>query len=363
MYNNIKISVILPCYNVSQYIERCMNSIVSQSFKEYEIICINDGSTDNTLQELQKWEILPNLTIYSFRNQGLSQARNEGIIRAKGEFIYFLDPDDFIEPETLTTAYNQCIKDNSDAVQFCYRSIDEVSQKESWVSLGNKSKAIYEGQDIINDLLPRFIGFSDKKLSNYGTPSFSEDAEMNSVWRFLYKRTILIENEILFPKGVKMIEDKIFNATFFCYANRISVIKDVLYNYMIKKTGLMYHSLNDPLGLVKDKMDGVTERARLRRLYKNNHNIDIFPLYVGSLILSAFELMIKLSSINYKLGIAGIQKYLALEDVQDAINFIHPNKTPLKIRIPLYALKNNLSKILYSILWLYNNLKNIQQLK
>lgn len=73
--------------------------------------------------------------------------------------------------------------------------------------------------------------------------------------------------------------------------------------------------------------------------------------------------MIKLSSINYKLGIAGIQKYLALEDVQDAINFIHPNKTPLKIRIPLYALKNNLSKILYSILWLYNNLKNIQQLK
>lgn len=96
-----KISIILPCYKVAQYIERCINSILTQDFPNYEVIIINDGSPDNLLQICKQWEGLSNFTILSFPNQGLSQARNEGLAVAQGEYVYFLDPDDFIEPQLL----------------------------------------------------------------------------------------------------------------------------------------------------------------------------------------------------------------------------------------------------------------------
>ena len=82
-----KISIILPCYQVAQYIERCINSILTQDFPNYEVIIINDGSPDNLLQICKQWEGLPNFTILSFPNQGLSQARNEGLAyRATASF-------------------------------------------------------------------------------------------------------------------------------------------------------------------------------------------------------------------------------------------------------------------------------------
>lgn len=85
-----KISIILPCYKVAQYIERCINSILTQDFPNYEVIIINDGSPDNLLQICKQWEGLSNFTILSFPNQGLSQARNEGLAVAQGEYVYFL---------------------------------------------------------------------------------------------------------------------------------------------------------------------------------------------------------------------------------------------------------------------------------
>ena len=83
-----KISIILPCYKVAQYIERCINSILTQDFPNYEVIIINDGSPDNLLQICKQWEGLSNFTILSFPNQGLSQARNEGLAVAQGEYVY-----------------------------------------------------------------------------------------------------------------------------------------------------------------------------------------------------------------------------------------------------------------------------------
>lgn len=92
------ISIILPCYNVAQYIERAVNSILQQDFTDYEVIIVNDGSPDNLLKVCEKWVGKSNFTIVTTPNQGLSQARNEGLERAKGEYVYFMDPDDYINP-------------------------------------------------------------------------------------------------------------------------------------------------------------------------------------------------------------------------------------------------------------------------
>lgn len=355
MSQNIKISIILPCYNVEQYIDRCLESIYNQSFQDFEIICINDGSTDNTLYKIQEWEKKWNkIKVYSFKNQGLSQARNEGIIKANGDYIYFLDPDDYIESSCLEIAYNQCEKEHADAIQFSYRSIIEKNQKPGWIRNGNKQTKVYTESEIIKDLLPRFIGFSNKKVSLYGTSKFLESNEMNSVWRFLYKRAIIVNNHISFPKGVKLIEDKIFNSLFFCYAKRISVIDDVLYVYVLKDNGLMYSSLTDYKSIIKDKFDGILQRNIIRELYLKEHDIDILPLYAGSLFFSGLELGTKIS---YQLSNLKVFKaYYHTSYVQEAIATI-PLKGKLRIKIILFLIKRNLLSILY-LFFYFNNRVN-----
>lgn len=105
--NKYAVSIILPCYNVSQYIERAIDSILIQDFKDYEIIIINDGSTDNLLQKCDDLGYTEKgyIKILSFKNQGLSQARNEGLKIAQGEYVYFFDPDDYINQGMLSKVY------------------------------------------------------------------------------------------------------------------------------------------------------------------------------------------------------------------------------------------------------------------
>lgn len=137
-----KISIILPCYKVAQYIERCINSILTQDFPNYEVIIINDGSPDNLLQICKQWEGLSNFTILSFPNQGLSQARNEGLAVAQGEYVYFLDPDDFIEPQLLSTCYQVLSDTHADAIKFGFKST-EIESGISWNTVSKENKGYF----------------------------------------------------------------------------------------------------------------------------------------------------------------------------------------------------------------------------
>lgn len=346
-----KISIILPCYKVAQYIERCINSILAQDFLDYEVIIINDGSPDNLLQICKQWEELSNFTILSFPNQGLSQARNEGLTVAQGEYVYFLDPDDFIEPQLLSTCYRILSETHADAITFGFKSI-EIESGISWNTVSKENKGYYSNKDIITEYMPRFIGFSlfDMKQENFKT--VGKRKEFASVWRFMYRREILIRNKIFFPKGVTLVEDKIFNVHFFCSARHIEIINKVLYNYLIKPNGLMTGSLRNPRGLIRSKIDGVIERERLRKLYQKEHGIDIFNTYHGSLILSGMELCVKLSSIKYSDGIKGLHQYLSLPMVQYAFKNLDYQGLSFKLKIASFCITHHLTGLLFTGTWL-----------
>ena len=100
------ISVIIPCYNVGQYVEETLKSVLNQSFKNYEIICLNDGSTDGTLEILNKYQSLyPYIQVFTGENHGVAYQRNKGVQRARGKYIYYLDGDDLIKENCLETLY------------------------------------------------------------------------------------------------------------------------------------------------------------------------------------------------------------------------------------------------------------------
>lgn len=339
-----KISIILPCYNVEPYVESAIRSILKQSFKDFEVIFINDGSTDNTLKIIEKYCSSDNFNVYSFSNQGVAQARNEGISLAKGEYLFFMDPDDVIDEKLLETALDACEKSRADAVQFHYETDGTAFN-------GNKGTAIYSGSQILDDLLPRFIGYSENDLKKFGTPEFYDSNEWASVWRFLFKTSVVKENQILFPRGVKMSEDRFFILHFFCFAQKIVTIEDKLYHYIIRPSGCMTQGLMDPKSLVKNKIDGVVERAKLRKLLIDKHKRDVFSLYSGSLALSCLELFVKLSHSNFIFGWQGINRYLGLADVKKAVCQTIKIAPP-KVKIPLWCIRWHLGFFMFSVLWI-----------
>lgn len=105
-----KISIILPCYNVEEYIDNAVSAILKQTFKDYEVIFINDGSTDNTLEVIKKHCCHNNFRVFDFQNQGVAQARNEGMRLSQGEYLYFMDPDDDMDETLLEVALEECEK-------------------------------------------------------------------------------------------------------------------------------------------------------------------------------------------------------------------------------------------------------------
>ena len=128
---NIKVSVILPVYNVEKYLKQCLDTIVGQTLKEIEILCVDDGSTDDSVQILKEYEQKDHrIKVLSQKNAGAGAARNLGLRHASGKYLSFLDSDDFFEPDMLETAYEQAERYQAEMVVF--RSNQYLTEKDEY---------------------------------------------------------------------------------------------------------------------------------------------------------------------------------------------------------------------------------------
>ena len=127
----VKVSVIIPVYNVEPYLKQCMDSVVGQTLKEIEIICVDDGSTDGSLDILREYAAEDNrIQIIEQKNAGAGAARNNGMRHATGKYLSFLDSDDFFEPRMLEKAYDLAEKDQADFVAYKSDQIGRASCRE-----------------------------------------------------------------------------------------------------------------------------------------------------------------------------------------------------------------------------------------
>ena len=150
------ISVIMPCYNTEQYVEETLKSVLNQSFKDYEIICLNDGSTDGTLEILKRYQqSYPNIRVISSENHGIAYQRNTGVQCAQGKYIYYMDSDDLLKENCLETLYQYAEADNLDVVYFEADSFYETKEIEEafpqFLTLYHRHKeydGIYDGRNL-----------------------------------------------------------------------------------------------------------------------------------------------------------------------------------------------------------------------
>ena len=217
------ISIIIPIYNSEKYIKRCIDSIINQSYKNIEIILIDDGSTDNSRNICEKYSSIDSrFKILSKKNGGVSSARNVGVKNAKGEYIMFVDADDWLEKDAIITLYNTLKEHNVDIVRgnfYCNNDKRnfkiEIQNKYENIKIKKNDKKLKI--EIINDLL---LG----KLKAF-------------VWLLLIKKEIIVSNKILFNTNISFMEDLIF------YIRLISI--DNISFYMLDKDIYCYYFNNN----------------------------------------------------------------------------------------------------------------------
>ena len=204
-YNNPKVSIIVPVYNCEKYLKRCLDSLVMQTLENIEIICINDGSTDKSLDILKEYE--SNIVIINQENQGQSIARNKGLEVAKGEYIGFVDSDDWVDTDYFEKLYKTAKKHDTDIAATGIVRLNNF----------NKKFHIKFSEEIITDDVNKKFQLCDVPDKSY-------------VWNKIYKRKELLNNKLKFVENL-IYEDCIFTPQALHKLNKLVTVPDTYYYY------------------------------------------------------------------------------------------------------------------------------------
>ena len=212
--NSTAVSIILPVYNVSQYLDRCFTSIVAQTFSEFEVIVINDGSTDDSGTVCDKWEAYDSrISVTHIANGGVANARNIGISKAKGSYIYFIDPDDWIEDNLIEDNYKIAIENDADIVIFGFHKEQLINGKPVTISMA-PPKMTMSGQPEIADNLVKLLS----KTNGF------------SVWTKFIKADLIADHQLRFPL-MKRGQDMAFSLELYRNSKSIVVTDKCYYHY------------------------------------------------------------------------------------------------------------------------------------
>lgn len=236
----MKLSIIIPVYNVEKYLKKCLESILTQNLKleDYEVLIINDGSPDSSQAIIDEYISHPNFLCFKKENGGLSSARNLGIEKARGEYIFFLDSDDYLEPKSLNRLLLDLYNNKVDCLAFEYQHVNDDGVK-------IPHKYYYRNNDVLS---------SEKFLNEY--------ILVPNVWRYLFRRELILKNNLRFTKGV-WHEDEEFTPIFISYVNSIRYTDVLVYNYLQRE------------GSIISTRDSSSNKKKIRDLITIIQNIDV----------------------------------------------------------------------------------------
>ncbi len=263
-----KVSVIVPVYNVEKYLIKSLDSLVNQTLEDIEIIVVNDGSTDNSKKiiEVYKEKYQDKIKYLEKPNGGLSDARNFGIPHATGEYIAFLDSDDYVELDTYEKMYNKAKEENADMVECDF----------IW-EYPNKTK-IDTGTIYTNK----------KEMLTYARVV---------AWNKLIKRDLLEKYKIKFPKGLRY-EDVEFFYKMVPYYNKVSFVKEPLIHYIQRESSISKVQ-NERTKEIFEVLDNVIEYYKNKNLY-NEYKDELEYTYTRLLLCSSLFRMVKIKDKKVK---------------------------------------------------------------
>lgn len=303
-----KVSVVIPIYNASKYLSLCLDSIVSQTYKKLEIILVDDKSTDNSLVLLKEYkEKCRKIKIIRLKeNGGVSHARNAGIEKATGDYIFFIDSDDFVDKNCIKKLVEASIKYDADVID---------TERLYWYRRGAKLLTFTERKKLKRDLI----------LGN-----MNDDSRCISMPRYvtgkLYKRSVI--GDIRFDENVRCYEDALFNHQIKTNINKYVYLKDTFYNYLQRP----YSLINT---ISTNHMDYLYVGKKINDIYKKES--DRVKQVSNNVILDDIIAIIALKI--PKMLITNLSKYEHVSEYLKLIDSLSIKKMKLKTRIAISIFK------------------------
>lgn len=226
---NKLISVIVPVYNVERFLDKCIGTIVNQTYKDLEIILVDDGSTDSSGHICDIWgERDSRIKVIHKKNAGLGFARNTGLEAVSGEYVLYFDSDDYIALNMIETLYRKMVETESDTV-FC--GLTRVFEDGTETQVPAAYDRTFVGDEVVDDVLLEMVG---------SRPQSKDDSALYmSVWHAIYSMDIIRAHNIWFPSERQiMCEDIMYHIDYLKYAQKVTYIRDCLYYYRVNPNSL-----------------------------------------------------------------------------------------------------------------------------
>lgn len=305
-----KVSIIVPVYGVEKYIDKCLDSLVKQSLKEIEVIVVNDGTKDNSQKIIDKYVKKYPDKIKSFikENGGQGSARNYGLEKASGEYIGYVDSDDFIEKDMYKKLYNKAKEKDYDIVVCGNYNVSED----------------YQNKNV------------DAFISNYNSDLENIFFGKMAVWNKIYKRDILVKNKLEFKKKV-WYEDLAFTLKAIINSNTFAFINEPLYDYLIRVGSTMNNSNVTRNLEILDAFDDIL--IYIKHNKKEEYLEKIEFLAIDHIYISAIVRVLK----------ADADKNIKKETIEKLINYMNKNFPNYKSNKYINTLSKN-RKIIYKLI-------------
>lgn len=316
------LTVVIPVYNVEKYLKRCVESVLVQGWHNYDIILVDDGSTDKSPQICDDYvKAYDFISVIHKENRGLSEARNTGISQAKGEYVYFPDSDDWIEPDTFIALAEELESQKFDIISF---NREFVKGEEDAIVSDPLVTKVFEGKD----------GFVQMLKHSYIT-EFANDK--------IYKKSLFVDNNISFPKG-KYYEDLGTNYKLFLSAKNVFATNQKYYHYLIDNPDSITQSWNeqkfsDKFGFYKDIFYPDYVRSQL-----NQEELQILQLFYVNGLTHILASLYKSKLDKIYIDITNEVKQ---ELLKNSVSLFQMKDQPNKLKYILFRLK--VLKLAFSI--------------
>ena len=276
-------SVVIPCWNVERWLERCLDEVMPVLPPDCEAIAVDDGSTDSTLQILRRRAAADSrLRVVQSAHRGVSAARNLALDAACGEYLFFVDPDDGVEPDFFSAML--AAAKNADYCLCAFRF------REGDVFRDSRLKGDYRygsNEEIVREYLPRIFGYSfDDVRRWYGGESLFSRRELAGVTRGCFRRGLIERFGIRFDENIELFEDAMFNAEYLLHAQSMACVDRALYRCTVRDSGAMRTVPRDPLRFCRNKL------ALLRRREAIDSGGGLAGVYAASCVFSLLEVVL-----------------------------------------------------------------------
>lgn len=339
-----KISVIVPVYNVEKYLSRCIDSLIRQSYSNIEILLVDDGSKDESLSICKEYEAKDSrIHVFHKENEGLGLTRNYGVEQATGEYITFVDSDDYLTLDAIDSMVKKAVETDADVVIASHY----YKNKKQEIEL---SERLYCGTEIKEILMVHMMGNNGNQL----------DALSYTAWGKLYKKEIFTKNRLLFPSERKLMwEDLAFSVEAYPLCEKVYILHKPVYYYCFNEGSLTHTYKPNKINLVM-----ILYRYMKKRIQELNLSADAkFRLdtnFIGHIRTCIKLEVFYVKQNGFKKTIQNIRKICSRKDVQTLIKS-YP-KTSFNRMQFVYdiAMERMWIYVIYFLTWLQNKKKRIE---